>query len=85
MTDEEHIRDIVLKYGRIFSGPDGEAVLLDLMQNCHMLNGTYSDEAHKMYFREGRRSVVHDILKMLNTDLNELKKLFEQHEESEWN
>jgi len=81
MTEEEHMRDMVIKYGKVFSGPDGESVLLDMMRNCHLIDGTYSEETHKMYFKEGRRSVVYDIMKMMNVDLTQLRKLYEQHEE----
>jgi len=47
------------------------------MGNCHVLDGTFSEDPYKMYYNEGRRSVIFEILTMINTDVIKYRKMLE--------
>jgi len=69
-------RRVLFRSKKVFSGPDGEQVLQILCTEHHVLDGTYSEDPNKMYFREGERSVVKSILARIELDeLAALKRL----------
>lgn len=67
-------------YQKVFSGPDGQAVLLDLMAAHGMLQSTYTGDVHQMLIKEGERNAVLRILKLLNTDPKQLMERIKEHE-----
>jgi len=74
LAEQEAAKTILFK--KVFSGPDGEQVLQILCTEHHVLDGTYSEDPNKMYFREGERSVVKSILARIELDeLAALKRL----------
>ncbi len=58
-------------YQKVFSGPDGSAVLYDLM-NAHGMLTSHSSETNKMLLKEGERLVVLRILSILKTSPQQL-------------
>lgn len=69
--------DLTLAYKRTFGGPEGEAVLFDLMAK-HFNRSSFSKDALEMAFREGERNIVLKILTMLNLDYETLKRKVEE-------
>lgn len=59
-------------YKVIFNGEKGKIVLRDLLRNCGFFTGTFNADHAHMAFEEGRRSVIMDILRILQIDVNEL-------------
>ena len=75
---------LVKLYMRVFETEDGIKVLKNLMKDCNVMEGTYRTDANAMYYYEGRRSVVYDILKVLHINLAKFKELNEEMEEEQW-
>ena len=67
---------VIKNLKEIFSGPQGDEALQFLMARFHVINGTYSDNPNQMYFREGQRAVVLEIIEMVGIDLNKYNDLF---------
>lgn len=65
-------------YQKVFGGPDGRAVLFDLMAT-HGILAAHPIEATKMALKEGERLVVLRILALLKTSPNELMERIEEH------
>ncbi len=70
-------------YKAVFTGPEGEMVLQDLMRT-HWVGNTTFDEGNprKTIFREGERNVVLRILTLLQIDLKEYQERIKSYEES---
>lgn len=71
---------ILASYQKVFSGPDGVAVLEDLMRTHHYNGTTFGgkeDKGHEIYFREGERNVVLRIQSLLKLDLLKLRERME--------
>lgn len=66
-------------YQRVFSGPEGQAVLYDMMKTHGMLSPHPADP-HQMALKEGERLVVLRILTILKTDPKQVLERIEQHE-----
>lgn len=71
---------IITAYKRVFSGPEGDRVLADLMQSCHMLGSSYNGNLNDVVFHEGERNVVLRILKNMNVDVQKLQERIRQNE-----
>lgn len=68
------------KYQKVFSSPDGEWVLNDMMAAHGMLSSSFQGRASDTIFKEGERNVVLRILTLLRSnpaDLRERIKLYE--------
>ncbi len=78
MTLNEKEKKRLADYRTIFKGPQGERVLADLCHRhgifapCHVPGDAYSTA-----YNDGRRSVVIDLLRYLNTDLEQLDDLLD--------
>lgn len=82
MTEEDRAKKGVSKirlYQKVFSGPDGHAVLLDLMSTHYMLRTSYSKDPLEMAANEGERQVVLRILSMMNMDTSQLEERIKEH------
>ena len=51
-------RNVLQAYRRLFSTPDGETVLKDLMKSCYFFQPSIGRDSHETYFNEGQRAVV---------------------------
>lgn len=61
--------DVVRAYKTVFNSVDGGRVMYDLMKSCSFTTSTFSQgDALGMAHNEGRRSVLLDIIKVLNKD-----------------
>jgi len=69
------------RYQRVFSGPDGRAVLYDLMQVAEMLTMNPDADTNQTFIREGKRQVVLRILAYLKADPKQLLERIEEHED----
>jgi hypothetical protein len=66
-------------YQKVFSGPDGRAVLYDMMATHGMLTPHHVD-TNKMLLKEGERLVVLRILSILKVDVKQLLERIEEHD-----
>ena len=69
---------LILQFKRVFSGADGEAVLRALMAEFHIIDGTFSENSNRMYFREGERNVVKTIMEKVDIDMGKFRQLFQE-------
>ncbi len=69
-------------YQSVFSGPEGELVLEDLIKTHHLLGSTFDGDTTKTVFREGERNVVLRILKILKMDARMLQERIRLNEET---
>ena len=69
------------EYKNVFSTPAGKNVLNDLMSRCNVLDDISDNDPISSARKEGRRSVVLHILKVLKSDLKAIEKAFEDREE----
>jgi hypothetical protein len=69
-------RDLIIFYKNVFSTPEGKRVLFDLMDRGDVLNTHGGDP-----FKEGRRSLVLEIMKKVKINIQELDDLLQQNEE----
>ena len=80
---EQQELDRVARYKRLFSDNDGKEVLKDLMSRYNVVQGTYSQDPYKMYFREGQRSVIMDLIEILDVDVIKYRDLLSEISESQ--
>jgi len=60
--------DAIQRYKKVFGSPDGEEVIKDLIKSCGILNPLFSSDPIIMSYNEGRRSVILDIINLLDFD-----------------
>lgn len=60
-------------YRSVFSGPDGERVLDDLMQQASFITATTTDDPIRLARLEGGRNVVAYVLWRLNWDESKMR------------
>lgn len=82
-TPEEKEIDRIAKYKRVFASPEGEEILRDMMLRYYMVSGTYFHEPHHMYFREGARSVISDILEIMEVDPHKYREMLSRISEDQ--
>jgi hypothetical protein len=70
----------IQKYQRVFSGPEGQEVLDDLIRTHHVMSTTFDGDPTKTIFREGERNVVLRILGILKMDSKILQERIKSHE-----
>jgi len=75
---EKEQERLILLFKKVFSGPDGEAVLRALMAEFHIIDGTFSENSNKMYFKEGQRSVVNLIMEKIDIDMVKFREMFQK-------
>lgn len=64
------------RYKNTFSGPDGEAVLKDLLRFCHYDKPTFVvGDPYQTAHNEGMRRVALRLLSILNMDDNKVREL----------
>ncbi len=59
-------------YIATFQGGQGQKVLSDILQNCHMLEPERDTDAQNLTFRAGRKDVAINILINMNAQLDDL-------------
>lgn len=71
-------------YRKVFSSPEGQWVINDLMAAHGMLSSTFvgTQKVHEMLHKEGERNVVLRILKLIGTDPKDLRERIEDYEKS---
>jgi hypothetical protein len=67
-------------YQKVFSGVDGQRVLLDMMGAHGMLHSTFSGDVNQMLIKEGERNVVLRILTLMKADIKQLQERIEQYD-----
>lgn len=70
--------DQTINYQSVFSGPEGEKVLFDLMRTHHVIGSSFSKDPYETAFKEGERNVILRILTIMKTDVETLKKRIEE-------
>jgi len=70
--------DLVRLYHKIFKSEEGEQILFDIMNHCGMLDATFTSNAGKMAYNQGKRSVCVYILSRLDTDPREFRRQMEE-------
>lgn len=71
----------VQQYQKVFSGPDGRAVLYDLMQSAGMLTIIPDPNPNEALVQQGERNMVLKILLMLKADTQQLLERIEEHDD----
>ena len=66
------------EYRRIFKSEAGKNVLSDLIDTHFVMRPTMDADSHTTAYNEGQRMVILRILKMLNTDPEQLKLRIEE-------
>ena len=69
----------VHRYQKVFAGPDGRAVLYDLISSSGMLTSNHDANPNMALMREGQRNMVLRILAMMETDANQLLERIKEH------
>jgi len=65
-------------YKKAFSGPDGETVLKDLLVSTGFDTTTFvAHDPYSSAYNEGRRSIVLQILRMVDIDPKRYRQLYE--------
>lgn len=78
----QELLDRINRFKKVFSGPDGEKVLDDLIQEYGVMSTSYSENPHKMYFREGQKSVILNLLEILEVDPHQYRKYLERSQQN---
>lgn len=55
-------------YKAVFNSPDGRLVLIDLIKKAGILDGAHEEQDSANFHKNGRRSIVLDILATLRFD-----------------
>lgn len=73
--------EVISTFKKVFSTYDGKKVLRHLMKQNFVLEGIHSDYSEvpdrTIFFREGRRSVVMDIIDLIQTDEKQMLEFLE--------
>ena len=75
--------DIVRAYKTIFETSEGKDVLQDLMKTSFFTKSIFTPEPNTMAYYEGRRSVVLDILALLDKKEEDILKILERSKNQE--
>ena len=78
MKDKQTELDRINNYKKVFATPEAKEVLKDHMLRYFIATGTYDPDPHKMYFREGQRGVVAELLEILHIDPHTYAKYLEE-------
>lgn len=65
-------------YRRLFSSQYGQKVLANLCQRFGVFDPYYDSDPNHMYYKQGQRSVILEIVKMTKLDPADLEKLAEE-------
>jgi hypothetical protein len=68
------------RYKTVFSSPDGQKILEDLMTLFHVRSIAKGVDPYDTYFRDGQRSVVMHILGHLSLNLEQYRKLITKND-----
>lgn len=74
--------DLVVKYNKVFSGPDGEAVLEDLKKAHFFDRSEFHPDAREHARQSGERNVVLRINEILKTNVQTLANELERVEKN---
>ena len=76
----------VLKaYKDLFSTPNGQLVLADLMKECGVVKSSYRGNPDDLLFNEGKRIIGLYVLANTNVDLSALTKMLERQSQEDQN
>lgn len=72
----KRLKQLKYDYDAVFSSPEGKRVLADLAKRHGVFEAAFvpGDPQHTA-FRDGKRSVVVDLLRYLNVNISELQQL----------
>lgn len=75
---------VVESYQRVFNGPEGQAVLYDMMNTHWVLRSTAigAKNQFEQAFREGERNAVLRIMTILKVNPQQLRERIEEHDHS---
>lgn len=77
-TDKEKKVSLIQDYIKVFSTPEGENVIKDLMEQGYLLTPTYAGDDVKSALNEGKRELVLYILHHLSYDVQSLLGLIDE-------
>ena len=69
----------IQRYQRVFAGPDGRAVLYDLIQSSGMLSSPTTLETNQTMYRMGEQGMVLKILHYLKVNPQQLLERIDEH------
>lgn len=74
-SQEEKQREKILLFKEVFGSEKGEAVLHELMKSSFLLSPMATFNPTEMAYNEGRRSIVLQILQIIETDPERIMQL----------
>jgi hypothetical protein len=72
---------LLQSYLKVFDSPEGKMVLHDMMKTNGMYSSTFNENPYTMAYLEGRRSMLTDLINVLNKDPEVMYKQFKEQEE----
>lgn len=78
---QEHL-DIIRAYKITFQSEYGQVVFRDMMKSSSFTTSTYSGDPVQMAHNEGRRSVILDIIKILDKDEKQILDFINKSEDN---
>ena len=78
--DEKKEIKKIQAYKKMFGTPEGQVVLRDLLRNGGFFTGTFNESHSVMAFEEGRRSIVMEILRTTQVNVDEIINEFNRME-----
>lgn len=82
MAKENKRLATISKYQKVFSSPEGQDVLRDMMATHGITSSIFGSSDREMLLKEGERNVVLRIFTILKLNVNDIKQRMEQaHEE----
>ncbi len=69
----------IVAYQEIFSSPKGKRVFNDLLHKVNYFGTDCDLNANAMYYKQGRKDVVNDIIQMLDQDPSKLLEDFRKY------
>jgi hypothetical protein len=73
---------LVLKYQRVFESEEGKEVLQDLCSRSFVFDSTFDENPSKAAFKEGQRSTILEIFKVLKIDYVKFKESIDKEFET---
>lgn len=78
----EELREIKVRFEKVFRSSDGEVILSVLGNECFSEIGNYESDPYKMAYNEGKRYMLMKILSLSDMSMEEFLELYRR---MKWN
>lgn len=66
---KEKAATLAVAYSKVFNSEEGKTVLFDIMRVTNFDRSPFSKDPYETAYEAGRQSIVHDIVRAMNVDL----------------